>query len=154
MSIKDFVDRDLIHFSNSDNIRSIPSVIDGLKPSQRKILYCCFKKNLKTEIRVAQLAGYVSENGAYHHGEASLQGAIVNMAQDYVGSNNINLLQPIGQFGTRLQGGKDAAQSRYIHTMLSQVTDNIFDKRDNPLLKYNDDDGVLVEPEYQFSIDL
>jgi DNA topoisomerase II len=148
VSIKDFIDRDLIHFSNSDNIRSIPSVIDGLKPSQRKILYCCFKKNLKTEIRVAQLAGYVSENGAYHHGEASLQGAIVNMAQDYVGSNNINLLQPIGQFGTRLQGGKDAAQSRYIHTLLSQITDHIFDKRDNPLLKYNDDDGVLVEPEY------
>jgi DNA topoisomerase-2 len=146
VSIKEFVDRDLIHFSNSDNIRSIPSVIDGFKPSQRKILYCCFKKNLKTEIRVAQLAGYVSENGAYHHGEASLQGAIVNMAQDYVGSNNINLLQPIGQFGTRLQGGKDAAQSRYIHTMLSNITDSIFDKRDNPLLKYNDDDGVMVEP--------
>ena len=58
------------------------------------------------------------------------------------------MLQPIGQFGTRLQGGKDAAQSRYIHTMLSTITDNIFDKRDNPLLKYNDDDGVLVEPEY------
>jgi DNA topoisomerase II len=148
VSIEDFVNRDLIHFSNSDNIRSIPSVVDGLKPSQRKIVFCCFKKNLKAEIRVAQLAGYVSENGAYHHGEASLQGAIVNMAQDYIGSNNINLLQPIGQFGTRLQGGKDAAQSRYIHTMLSNITDSIFDKRDNPLLKYNDDDGVFVEPEY------
>lgn len=146
VSMEDFINRDLIHFSNSDNIRSIPSVIDGLKPSQRKILYCCFKKNLKSEIRVAQLAGYVSENGAYHHGEASLQGAIVNMAQDFVGSNNINLLQPIGQFGTRLQGGKDAAQSRYIHTLLSDITDKLFDKRDNPLLKYNDDDGVLVEP--------
>lgn len=146
VSMEDFVNRDLIHFSNSDNIRSIPSVVDGFKPSQRKIIYCCFKKNLKTEIRVAQLAGYVSENGAYHHGEASLQGAIVNMAQDFVGSNNINLLQPIGQFGTRLQGGKDAAQSRYIHTLLSEITDTIFDKRDNPLLKYNDDDGVLVEP--------
>jgi len=117
-----------------------------LKPSQRKILYCCFKKNLNGEIRVAQLAGYVSENGAYHHGEASLQGAIVNMAQDFVGSNNINLLQPIGQFGTRIQGGKDAAQSRYIHTLLSDITTKIFDKNDNPLLKYNDDDGVLVEP--------
>jgi DNA topoisomerase-2 len=146
VSIKDFIDRDLIHFSNSDNIRSIPSVIDGLKPSQRKILYCCFKKNLHQEIRVAQLAGYVSENGAYHHGEASLQGAIVNMAQDFVGSNNINLLQPVGQFGTRIQGGKDAAQSRYIHTLLSDITTKIFEKSDNPLLKYNDEDGVFVEP--------
>lgn len=148
VSIEEFVDKDLIHFSNTDNIRSIPSVVDGLKPSQRKILYCCFKKNLKTEIRVAQLAGYVSENGAYHHGEASLQGAIVNMAQDFIGSNNINLLQPIGQFGTRHLGGKDAAQSRYIHTQLSDITFNIFDKNDNPLLSYNDDDGVLVEPKY------
>ena len=84
-----------------------------MKPSQRKVLYCCFKRKLDKEIRVAQLAGYVSEHGAYHHGEASLQGTIVNMAQDYVGSNNINLLQPIGQFGTRHQGGKDSAQPRY-----------------------------------------
>lgn len=148
VSMEDFVNRDLIHFSNSDNIRSIPSAIDGLKPSQRKVLYCCFKRNLKSEIRVAQLAGYVSENGAYHHGEASLQGTIVNMAQTFVGSNNINLLEPIGQFGTRLAGGKDCAQARYIHTMLSPVTDKLFDKLDSPLLKYCDDDGMPVEPVY------
>ena len=67
------------------------------------------------------MAGYVSENSAYHHGEASLNGAIVNMAQDFVGSNNINLLLPNGQFGTRLQGGKDSASERYIFTKLKQV---------------------------------
>ena len=148
VSMKQFIDEDLIHFSNSDNIRSIPSVIDGFKPSQRKVLYCCLKRSLKNEIRVAQLAGYVSENGAYHHGEASLQGTIVNLAQDYVGSNNINLLQPIGQFGTRIQGGKDCAQPRYIHTQLSVETFNIFDKLDNPILNYTDDDGTPVEPIY------
>ena len=148
VTIKEFVDQDLIHFSNSDNIRSLPQVIDGLKPSQRKVIFSCLKRNLKSEIRVAQLAGYVSENAAYHHGESSLQGTIVNMAQTFVGSNNINLLEPIGQFGTRLSGGKDCAQARYIHTMLSGNTDTIFDKRDNPLLKYCDDDGLLVEPVY------
>ena len=148
VSIQEYVDDDLIHFSSSDNIRSIPSVIDGLKPSQRKVLYCCFKRNLDKEIRVAQLSGYVSEHGAYHHGEASLQGTIVNMAQDYVGSNNINLLQPIGQFGTRHHGGKDSAQPRYIHTKLSDVTTKIFNKMDNPLYDYNDDDGIKIEPVY------
>ena len=52
---------------------------------------------------MAQLSGYVSEHAAYHHGEASLQSTIVGMAQSFVGSNNINLLAPKGQFGTRLQ---------------------------------------------------
>lgn len=103
ISITDFINRELILFSMADNIRSIPSVVDGLKPGQRKILFACFKRNLKNEIKVAQLAGYVSEHSAYHHGEQSLCATIVNLAQDYVGSNNINLLEPRGQFGTRLQ---------------------------------------------------
>jgi len=98
-SYTSFVDNELIHFSNADNIRSLPHLIDGLKPSQRKILYSCLKRNLKEEIRVAQLAGYVSEHAAYHHGEASLNGTIIGMAQNFVGSNNINLLKPMGQFG-------------------------------------------------------
>mgnify|MGYP001353793017 CR=1 FL=1 len=148
VSINEFVQNDLIHFSASDNVRSIPSVIDGLKPSQRKVLFCALKRKLDKEIRVAQLAGYVSEHGAYHHGEASLQGTIVNMAQDYVGSNNINLLEPIGQFGTRLAGGKDSAQPRYIHTKLNPITHKLFNKHDEPLYEYNDDDGLKIEPIY------
>lgn len=83
-----------------------------------KVLFTCIKRNDKREIKVAQLAGSVAEHSAYHHGEVSLMSTIVNLAQNYVGSNNINLLQPIGQFGTRLQGGKDAASPRYIFTML------------------------------------
>jgi DNA topoisomerase II len=146
LTYTDFIDKDLIHFSNYDNHRSIPSMCDGLKPSQRKILYCSFKRNLVKEIRVAQLAGYVSENGAYHHGEMSLNGAIVNMAQNYVGNSNINLLEPIGQFGSRLKGGKDSAQPRYIHTHLTNLTNIIYDKRDNALYNYTDDDGQKVEP--------
>jgi DNA topoisomerase II len=76
--------------------------VDGFKPGQRKILFACFKRKLKSEIKVAQLAGYVAEHSAYHHGEVSLCQTIVVMAQDYVGSNNLNLLQPIGMFGTRM----------------------------------------------------
>ena len=153
ISIPDFIDKELIHFSNSDTLRSIGSVYDGLKPSQREILYCCFKRNLINEIRVRQLAGYVSENAAYHHGEASLQGAIIGMAQDYVGSNNINLLMPNGQFGTRIMGGQDSASSRYIHTELNKIVNLIYPNIDFPLLEYNDDDdGIPVEPKYYVPI--
>ena len=146
----DFVHKELVHFSIADVARSIPSAIDGLKPSQRKVLYGAMKKPGldREEIKVAQLAGYVAEVSAYHHGEASLQGTIVNMAQDYVGANNVNLLVPSGQFGTRLQGGKDAASARYIFTMLAPHTRRIFDPRDDPLLDRLEDDGVPIEPRY------
>lgn len=95
-----FINKDLIHFSNRDLERSINHLCDGLKESTRKILYACLKRKLFTnEIKVAQLAGNVSEVTAYHHGENSLQQAIIGMAQIYVGTNNINLLVPNGQFG-------------------------------------------------------
>ena len=152
VKVDTFIHKELIHFSNSDTKRSIGSLYDGLKPSQRKILYACFKRKLYKEIRVAQLAGYVSENAAYHHGEASLQGAIIGMAQDFVGSNNINLLEPNGQFGTRIMGGSDAASCRYIHTELNKLTDCIYPKEDFPLLKYIEDDGLQVEPHYYVPI--
>ena len=143
----DFIHNELIHFSSADNVRSIPHIIDGLKPSQRKILWSALKRNLTSEIRVAQLAGYVSETAAYHHGEASLTGAIVGMAQNYVGSNNLNLLAPNGQFGTRLMGGKDASSARYIHTQLMPIVRAVIKKEDDAVLAYTDDDGVPVEPE-------
>jgi DNA topoisomerase-2 len=143
-----FVHDELIHFSNADNLRSLPHVMDGLKPSQRKILYCCLKRGLRSEIKVAQLAGYVSEHAAYHHGEASLNSTITGMAQNFVGSNNINLLVPNGQFGSRLMGGQDAAQPRYIHTQLEAVVDAMFKKEDSSILDYIDDDGDVVEPHY------
>ena len=147
-----FIHDELIHFSNADNIRSLASIMDGLKPSQRKIIFGCLKRGLKAEVRVAQLAGYVSEHAAYHHGEASLTAAITSMAQQFVGANNINLLAPIGQFGSRLQGGKDAASARYIHTHLENIVDTILRKEDSTILKHIDDDGLLVEPETYFPV--
>jgi DNA topoisomerase-2 len=146
---EEFVDRGLIHFSIYDNERSIPNLMDGLKISLRKILYAAFKKGgLKTEIKVAQFSGYVSEHSGYHHGEASLNAAIVGMAQNFVGSNNINLFEPNGQFGTRLKGGEDSASERYIFTQLSRLTRLIFRQEDDAVLSYINDDGQLVEPMY------
>jgi len=150
---EDFINKELIHFSNRDLERSIPSLCDGLKESTRKIMFACFKRRLFTnEIRVAQLSGYVSEVSAYHHGEASLQQAIIGMAQQYVGANNINLLQPNGQYGSRLNGGADAASPRYIHTLVSPLARVIYREEDNAVLRYLDDDGIPVEPEYYVPI--
>nr|CAI5835743.1 unnamed protein product [Callosobruchus analis] len=142
----DFINQELILFSNGDNIRSIPSMVDGFKPGQRKVLYVCLKRNDKREMKVGQLVGSVMEKAAYHHGEMSLSMTIINMAQNYVGSNNINLLEPKGQFGTRLVGGKDSASPRYIFTKLSPLTRMIFHPHDDPLLKYEYDDNIKIEP--------
>lgn len=132
----------------ADNIRSIPSVADGLKPGQRKVLFACFKRNLVKEIKVSQLSGYVAENTEYHHGEQSLHSTIISLAQSFVGSNNINLLEPNGQFGTRMQGGKDAASPRYIFTSISRMTRAVFHPADDALLNYLVEDGHHIEPEF------
>ena len=152
VSFEEFINNDLIHFSKYDNDRSIPNLCDGLKISLRKIIYSAFKKKLNSEIKVAQFSGYVSEHSGYHHGEASLNGAIIGLAQDYVGSNNINLLMPKGQFGTRLHSGKDAASERYIFTQLNLLTRLIYPEIDDALLDYLDDDGTPVEPIYYVPI--
>jgi DNA gyrase/topoisomerase IV subunit B len=149
---QDLINKELIHFSIYDNKRSIPSICDGLKPSQRKILYYMLKKNITKVIKVAQLSGYVSAETGYHHGEASLQQAIICMAQNFVGTNNINLLYPDGNHGSRLLMGKDAASPRYIYTKLSDITQLIFNPKDTNLLQFLDDDGVSIEPEWYLPI--
>tara|TARA_Y100001973_G_C5200256_1_gene337120 strand:- start:650 stop:3667 length:3018 start_codon:yes stop_codon:yes gene_type:complete len=148
--VKDLINKELVLFSIADNVRSIPSLVDGLKPSQRKIIYACIKRNLYSEIKVSQLAGYVSEVSSYHHGETSLQDTIIGLSQTFVGSNNMNLLEPVGQFGTRLLGGKDSSSPRYIFTHLSKNFKNIFNSADfsTSILNYLDDDGFSIEPSF------
>ena len=153
ISYETFINKDLIHFSNRNLERAIPHICDGLKESTRKILFACLKRNLYTnEIKVAQLAGNVSEVTAYHHGENSLQEAIIGMAQIFVGTNNINMLEPKGQMGTRISGGQDSSSPRYIYTLLSKLTKLIFKEEDNNVLNYLDEDGLSIEPEYYIPI--
>lgn len=144
----EFINKELIMFSNYDNHRSIPNLVDGLKPGQRKIIFCCFKRKLTTEIKVAQLGPYVAEHSCYHHGEISLASTIVGLAQSFVGSNNLSLLVPKGQFGTRAMGGKDMASARYIFTSLSGLTRKLFNPEDDYLLNYQTDEGMKIEPHY------
>lgn len=151
MTVQNFVNDELVQFSIADNVRSIPNIMDGLKPAQRKILYTCLLKSCfkgKKEMKVAQLAGAVSEHAAYHHGEVSLHSAIIGMAQGFMGSNQVPLLHPEGQFGSRLQGGKEAAAPRYISTCLSPLSQALFPAEDCKILEYLVDDGDVVEPRY------
>ncbi|RJE26696.1 hypothetical protein PHISCL_00927 [Aspergillus sclerotialis] len=147
ISYTDFINKELILFSMADNIRSIPSVVDGLKPGQRKVLYTCFRRNLRKDMKVIELAGHVSGMTAYQHGDVSLQQTIVGLAQTFVGSNNVNCLEPSGNFGSRLQGGSDCASARYIYTRLSPFARRVFHTADEPLLTYLEDDGAKIEPE-------
>lgn len=149
ISYYDFIHKDLKHFSFYDNTRSIPSICDMFKPSTRKIMYSAFlnKEMLHKEIKVAQFAGIVSQKSAYHHGEKSLEGAIIGLAQNFVGSNNINLLMPNGQFGSRLLMGKDHASSRYIMTQISSITPYIYRAEDECILKYQYDGKLRIEPD-------
>jgi len=149
---EEFINKELIHFSKYDCDRSIPNLMDGLKISLRKILYSAFKKRLTTEIKVAQFSGYISEHSCYHHGEESLNKAIVGMAQNFIGSNNINLLFPSGQFGSRIKGGQDASSPRYIFTRLERIARIIFPEQDDNILNYLNDDGTPVEPQFYVPI--
>lgn len=155
ISYSDYIDTELIKFSIDDCKRSIPNLMDGLKESQRKVLYVSFIRNLKYNgptIKVAQLAGSVSEKAAYHHGEQNLEKTMTGMADDYVGSNNIPLLFRDGQFGSRQAGGTDAAAGRYIWTKLDVLTRLIFREEDDCLLDYIEDDGESIEPKFYVPI--
>jgi DNA topoisomerase-2 len=144
----EFINNRLVQFSWADTYRSIPNICDGLKPSMRKIMYFCLKHKITNSLKVAQLGGKVSDATSYHHGEKSLEGTIVGLAQNYVGSNNINLLYPEGLFGSRSANGKDAGSARYIYTRLEDITTYVYRSEDALLYKYLTDDGFPIEPEW------
>lgn len=146
VAYSDFIDTELIKFSINDCKRSIPSIMDGLKEGHRKVLFYCLKKKIKKEIKVSQLAGYISAETNYHHGETNLQKTIASMACIFTGSNNIPYLYRGGQFGTRAHGGEDTADGRYIWTRLENITRLIYRPEDDSLLSYIEDDGDSIEP--------
>lgn len=172
MDLSCFINNKLRLYHLDNMHRSLPSVMDGLKQSQRKILYGSRLKKIydhTKKVKVAQLAGFISEKTGYHHGEASLQEAITKMAQNYVGSNNINILYPSGSFGTRLggvkeekrggkthykvTGGSDHGAPRYIYTYLEPITRKIFMDEDDTLLTQQvDDDNNPIEPVYYMPV--
>ena len=149
--IDEFINTELRQYSQYDIVRSIPSVIDGLKRSQRQALYGAlfhFEKTKNNKFKVAQLSGVVAAKSHYAHGEISLQQTIVNMAQSFPGSNNLPLFNENGSFGSRLQNGNDAASARYIYTQLRNYTRDFFSPKDDAVLSNRVEEGHVVEPEH------
>ena len=137
----------MITYASDANNRSIPRFSDGLKESQRKILFTVISLGrTKEPYKIALLSNKTSESCGYHHGEKSLEGASAMMAADYICGSNLALLEAHGNFGSRYHGGQDAGDGRYIRTRISLITPKIFNPRDNPVLEYALEDGKPIEP--------
>lgn len=149
MKIIDFFNTDFKEFSNLDNVRSIPRLVDGFKDSQRKAVYGMLEHG-NSEIKVAQAATKAALLTAYQHGETSMADTIVGLAQNYPGSNNVNLLEPIGQFGSILSS--EAASHRYIYTKPSANMRKYIRVDDECILHHRYEDGDKCEPIYYLPV--
>jgi DNA topoisomerase-2 len=150
-TIDEFYDSELYQFSQADIVRSIPSVVDGLKRSQRQVMcgaFYHFERTGNKRYKVAQLAAVVAAHTKYAHGEVSLQDCITGMAQRFPGSNNLALLEDKGAFGSRMQNGKDASSARYIYTQLSPEARLVFPPEDDAVLVPRVEEGSRVEPRF------
>lgn len=149
-SITTLLNSELVKFFYEDCSRTLPSVFDGLKESQRKVLYAAQKRNLVDDLKVAQFGAYVAEHTSYHHGETNLFGTIIKMAQSFTGANNVPLFAEEGMFGTRLSGGEDAASPRYIFTKMTRACMSLFPKSDEYEKRFRDSD--VIEPAFYVPI--
>jgi DNA topoisomerase-2 len=149
--LSNFINLDHSLYERDACERAIPSVIDGLKPTQRKVLYVLFKYPRK-QMKVFQVSGIVAQQANYHHGDQSMSATIIKMAQDFTGANNINYLTPIGQFGSRLANGDDAGAPRYISTVINPISRLIFPAIDDNVLKEKHEDNQIVEPYFYIPI--
>ena len=140
--ITEFFKSDYVDQASYDNLRKIASLVDGQKNAARKIIYTILQKNIKEKIKVSQLGSKVAEFAEYLHG--NMDGVIVNLAQDFVGSNNLSLLQKKGNFGTRF--AQESSASRYIFTYGSDNFFNLFRKEDNNILVRQFFEGQEIEP--------
>lgn len=146
LSVTEFIDTYLRAYSLRSLERNLTSAVDGLKESQRKILFAAISRRLTSDLKVAQFGGFVSERTQYQHGEGNLSSTIINMASDYVGANNAPILVPSGNFGSRYFGGEDAASPRYIFTRLSPLARAMYPELDDKIMTYIEDEGQSIEP--------
>lgn len=150
LSISEYFNKDVCDYASYDNYRKIASIVDGLKPSSRKCLYTVLKNNISSNVKVASLKSKAAEQTQYLHGDQSLEGVIVSMAQNFAGSNNVALLKREGNFGNRLI--PVAAAARYIFTCKEDYLDKLFRKQDEPVLIQQEFEGDIIEPKYYVPI--
>lgn len=144
IGVKKFFNSDYVNTASYDNIRKIASVVDGQKNAGRKILYTILEKNIKEEIKVSQLGSKIAEFTEYLHG--SLDNVIVNLAQNFVGTNNIPMLVREGNFGSRFT--QEASASRYVYTHGSPEFFKLFNKQDSAILQDQYFEGAKIEPRF------
>lgn len=142
MQLSNFFNSDFVDYASYDNLRKIGSCVDGLKNASRKVIFTVLEKNIKEPIKVSQLANKVAEYAEYLHG--SLDGVVVNLGQDFAGTNNVPLLQKKGNFGTRF--AQEASAPRYIFTYGSKNLFTLFKKEDLKILKEQMFEGERIEP--------
>lgn len=149
MELCEYVDEYTKIYSLYNLTRHIPRLMDGLKPTQRKIVETLLRIHVpEGGIKVLALTGKIMDMMDYHHGDTSLSSTIVGMAQNYPGTNLVNLLEPIGQFGCRFTG--EPAAPRYIFTKLTKVAKVLFSSVESKLLEYNTNEGVNLEPKHYY----
>lgn len=144
ISVSNFLTKDFREFSLYDCWTNIPSMIDGLKISQRKAMWTVL--NNPKSMTVEQLASLAASYTKYHHGATNQEGVIVGLARNYTGSNNVNWLTPDGQFGNILNN--KASSARYISATLSPNWRKWFSKEDDIILEFEIEDGDITEPKY------
>lgn len=146
INISDFFKSQYTNYASYDNSRKIACVIDGNKISARKIIHTILQKNITKSTKVDAVQNLAASYCHYIHGAQSLYGVIVGLAQNFVGSNNIPLLQRDGTFGDRQF--PEAAAGRYIYTMKEDYLDKIFIKEDEPVLEKLHFEGHKIEPKF------
>ena len=156
--ISNFINHEFIIFSLADIARSIPKFIDGLKTSQRKVIWAALQKwkrknvSKSDEAKVSRFTAYTTDKTDYAHGEKSMEDTIIGMAQSFLGSNNLPYLTEDGQFGSRYEAGSDAASSRYISTRPQWWLKYVFREEDDAILTFNREEADEVEPENFYPI--
>lgn len=144
MNISDFLNNQYADSALYMNFRNTPSFIDGLKNSSRKVVHTIKKTNQKAQLKVSALASKIIDLDAYLHADTAAQGAIVTMAQNYCGSNELPVLEGVGAFGTRHT--PYAAAPRYIYVKPAKYFDFLFRKEDDANLVEQDFEGGKIEP--------
>ena len=145
LKLEDFFKEEYIDFSVYDNVRKLASYIDGQKNASRKIVHTVLQQNIDKFVKVSNLGPKVQDYAQYLHG--SLEGTIVNMTADYVGSgNNVPLLEGDGNFGSAFIN--EAAATRYIFARMNPILKQLFVKDDFVNLEHQDFEGAKIEPRY------
>jgi DNA topoisomerase-2 len=145
-TVTEYLDQDYAQYGmyTLEN-RAIPSVIDGFKPTQRKIIFIAdrvWRSGSEKPLKIFQLGGRIASEAHYHHGDGSLNGAIIGMAQSF--KNSLPLLEEIGQFGSLRS--PEAGAPRYISTKLTKNFRLLY--KDFELLQNQIEEGNEIEPKF------